>query len=84
MVHGFHEAFGHLFSSLSMHLKFEIELYLVKKIMRNQPRQAFEHLQSWMVSRVTTFVEKQPRLKSQSNVAELLAILNDDNNEVGL
>lgn len=31
MVHGFHEAFGHhLFSSLSMHLKFEIELYLVK------------------------------------------------------
>lgn len=44
-------------------------------------RRAFEHLQSWMASRVTTFVEKQPRLKSQSNVAELLAILNDDNNE---
>ena len=54
------------------------------KIMRNQPRRAFEHLQSWMASRVTTFVEKQPRLNSQSNVAELLAILNDDNNEVGL
>ena len=62
--------------------RFEISLCLVKP-MRNQPRQAFEHLQSWMSNRVATLIEKQPRLKSQSNVAELLAILNDDSNEVG-
>ena len=62
--------------------RFEISLCLVKT-MRNQPRQAFEHLQSWISNRVATLIEKQPRLKSQSNVAELLAILNDDSNEVG-